>query len=143
MLDNLLSRVFVIINTFYIKLKYGKYFSCQGLYYGNKDTRLNLTNGGTLLLGDRVSFQEGCHMTATAGGKMIIGNNVPINRYCIFICRESIKIGDKCMFGPNVTIYDHDHKFDYEGVRRHDYTTIILLRWKLERIAGLVQIPLF
>lgn len=47
---------------------------------------------------------------------MRIGNNVSFNRNCIVICREEITIEDNVIFGPGVTIYDHDHIFSPEGI---------------------------
>ncbi len=32
------------------------------------------------------------------------------------ICRKKISIGDNVIFGPGVTIYDHDHVFSYQGI---------------------------
>lgn len=32
------------------------------------------------------------------------------------ICRREITIEDKVIFGPGVTIYDHDHIFSDEGI---------------------------
>lgn len=32
------------------------------------------------------------------------------------ICRKKISIADDVIFGPGVTIYDHDHIFSYEGI---------------------------
>ncbi len=38
------------------------------------------------------------------------------NRNCIVICRKEITIKDHVIFGPGVTIYDHDHVFSEEGI---------------------------
>ena len=48
---------------------------------------------------------------------MHIGQNVAFNRNCIVICRKAITIEGDVIFGPNVTIYDHDHVFSDEGVQ--------------------------
>ena len=47
---------------------------------------------------------------------MNIGSDVFFNRNCIAICRKEITIKDHVMFGPGVTIYDHDHIFSEEGI---------------------------
>ena len=51
------------------------------------------------------------------GGVLSIGKKVAFNRNCIIICRKSITIGDNVIFGPNVTIYDHDHVFTDSGIQ--------------------------
>lgn len=44
-------------------------------------------------------------------GKVIIGDNVFFNNYCSVNANESITIGDGTLFGENVRIYDHNHKY--------------------------------
>ena len=43
------------------------------------------------------------------GGVIELGNNVSFNKNCSIVSRKKIKIGNYCIFGPNVSIYDHDH----------------------------------
>jgi acetyltransferase-like isoleucine patch superfamily enzyme len=49
------------------------------------------------------------------GGSLILGPKVFFNRGCSINCQESIEIGNSCIFGENVMIYDHDHNFREEG----------------------------
>lgn len=44
-------------------------------------------------------------------GKVVIGDNVFFNNYCSINANESITIGDGTLFGENVRIYDHNHKY--------------------------------
>ncbi|NOU82459.1 acyltransferase [Paenibacillus sp. LMG 31459] len=46
---------------------------------------------------------------AIRNGSLVIGRNVFFNSGCSITCHEDIKIGDNCLFGPNVLFYDHDH----------------------------------
>jgi maltose O-acetyltransferase len=74
--------------------------------------RVSLTiDGGTLRIGRRVQLREGCEVWAL-GGDIEIGSNVFFNRNCSVIARGRIEIGSDCLFGPNVAIFDHDHRFD-------------------------------
>lgn len=43
--------------------------------------------------------------------KLSIGERVYFNQGCVLSCKEKIKIGSHCLFGPNVKIYDNNHKF--------------------------------
>lgn len=45
-----------------------------------------------------------CH-----NGTLRIGNDVFMNKNFTLVCRSHIEIGNDCMFGNNVSIYDHDH----------------------------------
>lgn len=56
-------------------------------------------------------------------GTLSIGDNVFLNRNCIIVCRKSITIGKDCSFGPNVVIYDHDHKFSTDGFDNYQFNS--------------------
>lgn len=44
-------------------------------------------------------------------GEIYIGKRVFINDNIKVVSMEKVSIGDDCIIGPNVCIYDHDHKF--------------------------------
>ena len=44
-------------------------------------------------------------------GKIVIGHDTFLNSGCTIVSCEGIKIGARCAFGTNVSIYDHDHVF--------------------------------
>lgn len=72
---------------------------------------------GILKFGRGVRIFSGTHISAPLG-MIEFGDNVFINRNCSIVSHCSIKIGARCIFGPNVLIYDHDHNFDYEGLQQ-------------------------
>lgn len=43
--------------------------------------------------------------------KIYIGDNVFINENCIISARKQVKIGDNCILGNNISIYDNNHDF--------------------------------
>jgi len=45
------------------------------------------------------------------GGELIIGKSVFFNNDCSINCQGKIEIGDSCLFGENIKIYDHNHVF--------------------------------
>lgn len=45
-----------------------------------------------------------------SGGELIIGTSF-FNQNCSVTAKKSIRIGDNCLFGPNVVIVDHDHDY--------------------------------
>ena len=56
-------------------------------------------------------FYPNTHITFEKNGKLIIGKNCFFNRNCSLNTMKSISIGNNCIFGENVCIYDHNHKF--------------------------------
>ncbi len=79
------------------------------------NTRIHFSKGD-LFIGKGLHTKRNVHLAVVTNGKMTIGSQVFLNQNCILVCKESITIGDGCIFGPNVCIYDHDHRYDQEGI---------------------------
>lgn len=45
-----------------------------------------------------------------------IGNGVFFNRCCSITCYDSIEIGNNTIFGENVRIFDHNHRFNIADI---------------------------
>lgn len=73
----------------------------------NKDSKLIL--GRNFYCRDNVILN-------VANGKLQIGDGVFFNNNCSLNCRDSIIIGNDCLFGEGVKIYDHDHEFRKKGL---------------------------
>lgn len=100
----------------YYKFKYKKSFLVNGNLKKRLDTQIAILEKGNLHLGENVSFQRNVSLSSV-GGNLSIGNNVAFNRNCIVVCRNNITISDGVIFGPNVTIYDHDHVYSKRGIK--------------------------
>ena len=78
---------------------------------------------GKILFGNYCSIRDFTSVKANKNASIIIGNHVFFNRNCTVCASENIRIDDNCIFGPNVCIYDHNHLFDYCGVKHDEYKT--------------------
>lgn len=107
-------RIGFCIATAIVRMKYSG-FSVDSLFRGRRDTQIIIKEDGKMKIGKSVSFQRNVSLTSV-GGILDIGSNVSFNRNCIVICRKEITIKDHVIFGPGVTIYDHDHRFSDEGI---------------------------
>lgn len=85
-------------------------------------TEINLLGNGRIDAGRNVKTQKRVVLSAI-NGKLCIGDNVSFNRNDIVVCRDCIVIGNHCAFGPNVVIYDHDHKFGWDGIAVDKFNT--------------------
>lgn len=56
-------------------------------------------------------FRNGFHIRIGENGSVYIGKNCFFNRYCSITSRKKIVIGDNCIFGENIKIYDHNHEY--------------------------------
>lgn len=71
---------------------------------------------GVLIMGMSSSVWRGT-LLAVSGGRMEIGKGVLFNNNCNVVCKDTIIIGENSIFGPNVCIFDHNHRFDMQGVK--------------------------
>ena len=57
-------------------------------------------------------------------GQVMIGSRCFFNNYCSINALNKIEIGDGTIFGENVKIYDHNHKFaqDDKDIKNQGYS---------------------
>ena len=67
-------------------------------------------------------FYPGTHITIEKHGKIKIGRNCFFNHGCSLNSLKSITIGNDCIFGENVKMYDHNHNYQSgELIRKQGY----------------------
>ncbi len=67
-------------------------------------------------IGIKFAMRKNSYIECKDGGELMIGDSVFLNRGCMITCLKSISIGNHCIFGPSVKLYDHDHVFERGGV---------------------------
>ena len=86
-LHNALNKLNTFVTIYKYKLQYSKKLQICGKLYLRK---------GFVLI---------------AEGRLKIGNGCFFNNNCSVNSLESVEIGDNCIFGENVHIYDHNHNY--------------------------------
>ncbi len=76
------------------RVRFGSHLVSDG--YG----RIFVDNGAVLKIGERVYFNSGINIS----------------------CKKRIEIGKGCLFGPNVMLFDNNHKFDSVNGVSSDHT---------------------
>ncbi|WP_437920239.1 acyltransferase [Sphingobacterium sp. LRF_L2] len=78
-----------------------------------------------LKLGHRVVVRNGFSLIIEKEGKIEIGNNCFFNNYCSIVSMSSITIDEGTIFGENVKIYDHNHRYDDKSMllKKQGYTS--------------------
>ena len=69
------------------------------------------TETSKLVIGSNFIARSYCSFLLTEDAKIVLGNDVFFNRLCSLNAMQKIEIGDSTIFGENVKIYDHNHKF--------------------------------
>lgn len=74
-------------------------------------------NAEKITIGDDVKLNAEVNITVGNNAKLEIGEKTFFNKYTSIVALESISIGENCLFGENVKIYDNNHKIDiFNGV---------------------------
>lgn len=91
-------------NVFYKESKIGKNLRlgahCNFALWGDYE----------LSIGDNIYLRNFCRIQIE-NGRLSIGNNTFFNNFCTINCLSKITIGDNCLFGESVKIYDHNHNY--------------------------------
>ncbi|MBS6956410.1 MAG: acyltransferase [Enterocloster asparagiformis] len=69
-----------------------------------------------IALGHNFNFRSGFVMNYAREARITIGDNNFFNNWCSLNVQYKLKIGDNCIFGEGVKIYDHNHKFNKANV---------------------------
>ena len=93
-MENILNKVRTIIKIMWIKILYGKNF----------------------IIGNKIGISKGFNVKMNKDSNIKIGNGVFFNNYCSLNCLGTIKIGNNCIFGEGVKIYDHNHKYQKSNI---------------------------
>ena len=118
----MLRKIRMIIVTALIRLFHPYGLCIHGFQDLQFDTELVIKNKGRIVLGKRTTAFRRVTLAAN-GGILDLGDRVFFNRNCIVVALHQIIIKDDCLFGPNVTIYDHDHIFNCNGIVHGEFNT--------------------
>lgn len=97
-LEKLIDRFGTKIRMAYTKICYGRRIKYGRGFVSRAGFTIRFNNFGT----DRRYIK--------------IGDGVFFNRNCSLTCYDSIEIGNNTIFGENVRIFDHNHRFNLSGV---------------------------
>lgn len=70
-----------------------------------------LIYGKKLKIGKSVTWRRKISIMISSKGTVSIGEKCFFNNYCSLNSNLNVTIGDNCLFGENVKIYDHNHRF--------------------------------
>lgn len=111
----MLGKINCLCKILILKLRYGKRLDIRPKgQIIRADTKIKIGKCARISVGT-LSVNTNTHIECERG-ELKIGRGVIFNRNCIVACREKITIGDNCLFGPNVCLFDHDHLYGPEGV---------------------------
>ena len=64
----------------------------------------------------KINFRRRFYVLIENGGNVSIDKDCFFNNGCSINCIKSISIGENCIFGEDVKLYDHNHVFNKDGL---------------------------
>ena len=111
-LVNLFRRLLILLKVYMYKLIYRHKLNIGNKIWLEKNSVIEIEGNNSLLeCKDYLSCKRNVKLRVV-NGQMKIGNKFFINDNSSITCRGYIEIGDNCLFGQNVLLYDHDHEFE-------------------------------
>lgn len=77
-----------------------------------KKALFSMIYGKRLYYGKKFQFRKGFSLGIEDHGHIEIGDECFFNNYCSIVSQGNVRIGDGSIFGENVKIYDHNHRFN-------------------------------
>lgn len=107
-----LLLIYNVLLVSFLRFRHGKRICIGWTQRISPSCVLKLYGNGKLYVGRNCQFEAGCDLQVHGSGRLSIGKQVYMNRYCMVSAQGSVDIGDNCIFGPGVKVFDNNHRFD-------------------------------
>lgn len=98
----------------WLKMCRCKNISSNGIQLFSRNTKFLFDKSSHIKFGDKI-ISDGRFVAIVGKDAVLkIGNGVYFNEDCMISGKSEVVIGDGCQFGPNVKIFDNNHKFNAE-----------------------------
>ena len=108
-----MGKIFSTIKTAvyltYLKIRYLSHFKGNVVQCFDK-VKIKILNGGNISVGSKNQNRGNMYIICD-NGKLEIGSHCFFNINASITAMEHIHIGNRCTFGNNLVIVDHDHDF--------------------------------
>lgn len=100
-----------LIRLAFNKLRYGSRFRSGWVERISPKASLALFGKGSICFGHNIELAPYVDVQVHGRGRLMIGDRVYMNRSCMISCHGKVSVGNGCMFGPGVKIFDNNHRF--------------------------------
>ena len=98
-----------------LQLTHPGHFIAHGIQRIAPHCSLCIFEQGRMLIERNCEFAAYCDLEVHGKGQLTIGAKTYMNRYCMISAHNDVTIGEGCMFGPGVKIFDNDHLYTPEN----------------------------
>ena len=115
-LEKLIRGFVNLLRILFIRVKCGKKVEIYPVQPMRMNSQLIIqSNVESVKIGYNFKLETDAKLRVLDGGKLIIGDNCFVNCGSYITVMGTTRIGNGCMIGPNVMIFDHDHDYKCEG----------------------------
>ena len=114
----------------YNRIRFGlrRLFCCRDFAFDSvellgKNTRLAFAKTSQVRFGGHLVSDGRLVIVTGQNAHLTIGERTYFNEGTMISCLEEVSIGAGCRFGPNVKVFDNDHKFSAQGGVSQEHTT--------------------
>lgn len=97
------------------KLRYGTRYNTSVIERLSFSSSIRLFSRGSIRIGRNIDLAPHVDIKVHENGRCEIGARTYMNIGCMISCHNHIAIGENCMFGPGVKIFDNNHRFSKEN----------------------------
>lgn len=115
MIERFITKLGSYIKCFMLKLKHGDKVQIKYTKKMALSVKILREGNAKISIGENFMARERGVLLACQDGNIEIGKDFFMNYNSTIVSLCHVKIGESVWFGPNVFIYDHDHKFDENG----------------------------
>lgn len=98
-----------------IRALYCRNFYVKGIQLIGFNSRICIRPTSQVTMEPHIVSDGRLSIIVERNGQLFIGSRVYFNEYTMISCIDSVSIGNNCMFGPHVCIYDSDHQYDADN----------------------------
>ena len=107
--------IYNLIRALFLKVRFGKCIKINWIQRISPNCAIKVFGHGKLFIGRNCQMESGCDLQVHSQGVLRIGQRVYMNKYCMVSAHGLVEIGDNCIFGPGVKLFDNNHKFGKDG----------------------------
>lgn len=114
MIRSILCIIYNVFRTALGKLLHPGRFRIAWIQRLSPRCSLRVFGRGSIWIGQNCYAAPYCNFEAHNQGVLTIGAGCFFNRYCMISAQGRVTIGDRCLFGPGVRIFDNNHRHSPE-----------------------------
>lgn len=114
MIEKVFRALFNIIRIMIIRIRFGRHVIIPMIQPMRIQSQLMIQKSSKVHIGKNFRLETHSKVRVISGGRLVIGDNCFINCNSYITAMGDTKIGDNCMIGPGVMIFDHNHDYKNE-----------------------------